>query len=185
LCSRNIDNTNSANDDYGDVSIDADTTVKLAAGLVIPDKVAVIRELPAPTPVTAPSADIIATEVSELVHFTQSSNGRLEVTIIRWAVNPLAIAASISLRYSSTKLPVGTLAGFEIFPAGTVCRIWIAAGIILSYGFPADAGFSLYPAVAPTKLEQGFNSLYIYHLKVVPQLAPPSSTMEYAIFFLP
>jgi hypothetical protein len=165
LCSRNIDNTNSANDDYSDVSIDADTTAKLAAGLVIPDKVAVIRELPAPTPVTAPSADIIATEVSELVHFTQSSNGRLEVTIIRWAVNPLAIAASISLRYSSTKLPVGTLAGFEIFPA--------------------DAGFSLYPAVAPTKLEQGFNSLYIYHLKVVPQLAPPSSTMEYAIFFLP
>ena len=72
LCSRNIDNTNSAKDDYGDVSIDADTTVKLAAGLVIPDKVAVIRELPAPTPVAIPSADIVATEVSELAHFTRS-----------------------------------------------------------------------------------------------------------------
>ncbi len=38
---------------------------------------------------------------------------------IRWAVNPLTIAASISLRYGSTKLPVGTLAGFKLFPAGT------------------------------------------------------------------
>ena len=72
LCSRNIDNTNSANDDYGGVSIDADTTVKLAGGLVIPDKVAVIAVLPAAMPVTTPSADIVATEVSELVHFTRS-----------------------------------------------------------------------------------------------------------------
>jgi hypothetical protein len=70
LCSRN--NPNSANDDYGDVSIDADTTVKLAAGLVIPDKVAVIRELPAPMPVAKPSVDIVATALSELVHFTWS-----------------------------------------------------------------------------------------------------------------
>ena len=72
LCSRNIDNINSANDDYGDVSIDADTTVKLTAGLVIPDKVAVIAVLPAAMPVTTPSADIVATEVSELAHFTWS-----------------------------------------------------------------------------------------------------------------
>jgi len=71
LCSRNIDNTNAGNDDYGGVSIDADTTVKLAGGLVIPDKVAIITVLPAAMPVTTPSADIVATEVLELVHFTR------------------------------------------------------------------------------------------------------------------
>ena len=34
---------------------------------------------------------------------------------------------------AETKLPVGNLACFEIFPAGTVCRIWIIAGIVVSY----------------------------------------------------
>ena len=65
-------NTNADNDAYGDVSIDADTTVKITARLVIPDKVAVIAVLPVAMPVTTPSADIVATEVLELVHFTRS-----------------------------------------------------------------------------------------------------------------
>jgi hypothetical protein len=72
LCSRNMDNNKSANDDYGPVSIDADTTIKLTAGLVISDKVAVIAVLPTATPVTTPSAGIVATEISEMVHFTRS-----------------------------------------------------------------------------------------------------------------
>ena len=61
-----MDNNKSANDDYGGVFIDADTTIKLTAGLVISDKVAVIAVFPVVMPVTTPSADIVATEVSEL-----------------------------------------------------------------------------------------------------------------------
>ena len=56
----------------GGVVVAAGTTVKLVGGLVIPDKVAVIAVLPAAIPVTTPSAEIVATEVSELIHFTRS-----------------------------------------------------------------------------------------------------------------
>ena len=56
----------------GGIVVVAGNTVNLTAALVISDKVAVITVLPAAMPVTIPSADIVATEVLELVHFTRS-----------------------------------------------------------------------------------------------------------------
>jgi|GEM_PF-1485470 hypothetical protein len=47
-----------------------DTTVKISAGLVMPEKGAVISVIPTPTPLTKPPEDIIATDVSELVQVT-------------------------------------------------------------------------------------------------------------------
>ena len=47
-----------------------DPTVKISAGLVIPDNVAVILVIPAPTPVTKPPEDIVATDIFELFQVT-------------------------------------------------------------------------------------------------------------------
>jgi hypothetical protein len=45
-------------------------TVKVIAGLVMPDRAAVISVLPAAIPVANPASEIVATLVSELVQVT-------------------------------------------------------------------------------------------------------------------
>ena len=47
-----------------------DPTVKISGGLVIPNNVAVILVIPAPTPVPKPPEDIVATDIFELFHVT-------------------------------------------------------------------------------------------------------------------